>query len=299
MGNILPTRSHDHTFRNWAVGVAIVGSVLGLLVLTNNDNDKACNWPGTECYLYIESDPTGGVIVARSEKDAKLFGEAVADNDTIGVNRLRSSGAVWMEEPGTKVLFLHTTVTLRGVRLLSGPNTGTIAWVPFEWVHGAPPKASEKATPGPAPALSPGPVRSTPVPEPDADVSHVDPAYRSLVQNWFKRHPEFRGPALMADCAPCRDGRLPQGWDAENQHPYYAIGDFNHDGQKDLAVVSRRGDLIIFNGPLRSTGDATFIASINKDDCLFLKQGVLVVGPWASDFIAELRWDGSRYSLHN
>jgi hypothetical protein len=76
------------------------------------------------------------------------------------------------------------------------------------------------------------------------------------------------------------------------------VGDFNHDGLTDVAVVSKRGDLVVFNGPDPTDGNASFTAKLNRNDCIFLKDGVLLAGPWASDFLVTLEWDGKRYSLH-
>jgi TonB family protein len=137
---------------------------------------------------------------------------------------------------------------------------------------------------------------------PSVDVSHLDLEYRPVVQDWFQRNPEFRGPAVMSDCSWCKGGRLPVDWSSDNKHPYYAAGDFNKDSQTDVAVVSKRGDLVIFNGPLRVGMNATFVApyvgTFGGNEYIYYNKNVLIYGPYASDVInGELHWNGRTYSM--
>ena len=99
-----------------------------------------------------------------------------------------------------------------------------------------------------------------------AELSHVDAAYREMIKGWLKRNRRFGALATMADCTVCKRG---EAWGAakgedfwDNKHPYYAVGDFNKDGQTDVAIVSKTGDLVIFNGPLRVDSNGQWVGNI-------------------------------------
>ena len=88
------------------------------------------------------------------------------------------------------------------------------------------------------------------------------PAHQQVVDSWLKSHPGYRV-AMESDCGECNEQiqALRRGmggaWKAiPNYQPYSVVGDFNGDGQRDLAIVvitpitpPKRFQLLVFNGP--------------------------------------------------
>ncbi len=93
-------------------------------------------------------------------------------------------------------------------------------------------------------------------------VSKLQPTHQQVVDSWLQNHPGYRL-AQESDCGECTEQiqaiRRGMGgaWKAvPNYKPYSVVGDFNGDGQKDLAIVvitpftaAKRFQLLIFNGP--------------------------------------------------
>jgi len=90
----------------------------------------------------------------------------------------------------------------------------------------------------------------------------LQPVHQQVVDTWLECHTGFRV-ATELDCGDCKEQieaiRRGMGgaWKAvPNYQPYSMVGDFNGDGQKDLAIVviapitaSKRFQLLVFNGP--------------------------------------------------
>lgn len=151
-----------------------------------------------------------------------------------------------------------------------------------------------------------------------AELSHVDAAYREMIKGWLKRNRGFGTLATMADCKVCKMG---MAWGAakgedywDNKHPYYAVGDFNKDGQTDVAIVSRHGDLVIFNGPLRDDSNGQWVGNIvcgrgnGMGQCNIEATGsyiyykaqkdTFICGSYATEVTCSVRASGNGYIFH-
>lgn len=150
-----------------------------------------------------------------------------------------------------------------------------------------------------------------------AELSHVDAAHRETIKGWLKRNRGFTL-ATMADCTVCNRG---EAWGAakgedfwDNKHPYYAVGDFNKDGQTDVAIVSKHGDLVIFNGPLRGDSNGQWVGNIVcglatgmgqcKPDAsgsyLYYKaqKDIFICGSYGTEVSCSVKPNGDRYLFH-
>jgi hypothetical protein len=87
---------------------------------------------------------------------------------------------------------------------------------------------------------------------------------KGIVAFWLAHHPEYRA-ATDTDCQCVKQiAQMRQGYGGAwkpvpDYHPYIATGDFNGDGERDLAVVVvKRSDpihgfaILVFNGPSKS-----------------------------------------------
>ena len=88
----------------------------------------------------------------------------------------------------------------------------------------------------------------------------MQPAHKKIVENWLVKHPDVRL-ATDGDCG-CKDDieairKYDSFWKNTDFHPYYAVGDFNDDGQEDFAVAviekhpRKFLTVLIFNGPFK------------------------------------------------
>jgi len=98
---------------------------------------------------------------------------------------------------------------------------------------------------------------------PAPQVPSVQPAHLQITQKWLGEHPGSRI-ATERDCGDCseqiaaiRKGMGGAWKPVPGYQPYYSVGDFNGDGQRDFAVVVATQDkspkhfiLLVFNGPL-------------------------------------------------
>lgn len=132
--------------------------------------------------------------------------------------------------------------------------------------------------------------------------------HRAIVERWLQRKPALRL-ATEKDC------KNKEGLEASRQEygrdyqPYYAVGDFNHDGQQDFAVAlvnqqkpSQRFAIAIFNGPFnqkQTNLPAFFADGIDLVDggLVVLSGNRLVAGVFQSDDCVVLRPRGKTYLM--
>jgi hypothetical protein len=131
---------------------------------------------------------------------------------------------------------------------------------------------------------------------------------RGALERWLQSQPKLRL-AIEKDCRNA-DGlaasRVEYGGDYQ---PYYAVGDFNRDGQQDFAVAlingqkrSRRFAIAIFNGPFnqRRPGVPTFFADgidLSEGGLVVLSGNRLVAGMFQSDNCVTLQPRGKSYVM--
>jgi hypothetical protein len=88
----------------------------------------------------------------------------------------------------------------------------------------------------------------------DSVSSSMDAQHRSVLENWLKQKPQLRL-ATAEDIDAEFLGRLKDMSPESAASPFYTVGDFNHDGEKDFAIglvdKNRPGTLVlaVFNGP--------------------------------------------------
>jgi hypothetical protein len=127
-----------------------------------------------------------------------------------------------------------------------------------------------------------------------ASTADLRAPHRATVERWLQRKPALRL-AIEKDC------QNKEGLEASRQEygrdyqPYYAVADFNHDGQPDFAIAlintqknSRRFAIAIFNGPFtqrRTSSPAFFAEGIDLSDggVFVLSGNRLVAGVFQSD----------------
>jgi hypothetical protein len=84
--------------------------------------------------------------------------------------------------------------------------------------------------------------------------SYILPEHRAVLQGWLKDKPELR-PATEADTNADELKLVRDGYTGKPFQAFYAVADFNGDGQKDFAVglinKNKPGSLAlaVFNGP--------------------------------------------------
>lgn len=123
----------------------------------------------------------------------------------------------------------------------------------------------------------------------------LDAKQRMGLLRWLAANPLYA--LIVHDYCGCAD--------AQNENPYVAVGDFNSDGQSDLAVLLGFKDgtagpvaLFIFNGPF--SGDAPTVAFTTsgwaRNDVLYAG-ATLFIGPPESDNGYSLVPKGQTYVL--
>lgn len=86
--------------------------------------------------------------------------------------------------------------------------------------------------------------------------SYILPEHRAVLQSWLKEKPYLR-PALEQDADQNELKLVKEGYTGKPFQAFYAVADFNHDGQKDFAIglINQKQPkslaLAIFNGPFR------------------------------------------------
>lgn len=124
-------------------------------------------------------------------------------------------------------------------------------------------------------------------------------AHRATLEAWLKTRPRLRL-ATEKDCRNIEGLAASRTEYGRDYQPYYAVGDFNRDGQQDFAVAlidgqkrSRRFGIAIFNGPFsqKRAVAAFFAAGMDlSDGGLFVLSGDrLVAGVFQSDDCALLQ----------
>lgn len=141
-----------------------------------------------------------------------------------------------------------------------------------------------------------------------ASTADLRAPHRATVERWLQSKPALRL-ATEKDCqnkAGLEASRQEYGQDYQ---PYYAVGDFNRDGQQDFAVAlinpqkhSRRFAMAIFNGPFTQTrpGLPAFFAEgidLSEGGLVVLSGNRLVAGVFQSDDCVVLRPRGKTYLM--
>lgn len=152
--------------------------------------------------------------------------------------------------------------------------------------------------------LSPSSSERAPIDEPvAADIAPIggdpmaalDAQQRTSLLRWLAANPLYA--LIIHDYCECAD--------VQGNHPYVAVGDFNTDGQTDLAVLAGFKDgtagpvaLFVFNGPFN--GDMPMVAFTatgwTHRDAL-LSGGELFIGPSESDNGYSVVPKGQTYEL--
>jgi len=126
--------------------------------------------------------------------------------------------------------------------------------------------------------------------------AYIKASHREVIEKWLASSPRRANLRVATD----RDCRNKEGLAAErnerrNYQPYYAVGDFNHDGREDFAVAfiderkrRNRFSFAIFNGPFKP---GTVPAYLNQDTDLSLMGFHWHVGPKNHLLIGEFQSD--------
>ncbi len=134
--------------------------------------------------------------------------------------------------------------------------------------------------------------------------------HRMVVQAWLAHNKRLRL-ATEKDVMDRESLRRQRETSGQSYHPFYAVGDFNSDGQQDFAVTlvsSRRRAkvmaLALFNGPFRAgknSRPAFFEEGFEPSDWLFFRPDdrLLLVGPPESDNCFILKPRGRKYILED
>lgn len=141
-----------------------------------------------------------------------------------------------------------------------------------------------------------------------SSTADLGPAHRATLERWLQGKPTLRL-AIEKDCQNKEGLEASRQEYGRNYQPYYAVGDFNRDGQQDFAIAlinnqnsSRRFAIAIFNGPFsqtRPSSPAFFAQKIElSEGGLVVRSGNrLVVGVFQSDDCVVLRPRGRTYVM--
>lgn len=137
--------------------------------------------------------------------------------------------------------------------------------------------------------------------------------HRTVLQQWLAGKPRLRL-ATEKDCLNKEGLKATRQENGQNYQPYYAVGDFNHDGQEDFAVAlinpgkrARKFAIAIFNGPFsprdprHAIVPAFFTEGIDLSDggLVVLSGNRLVAGVFQTDNCVVLRPSGRTYVMKN
>lgn len=143
--------------------------------------------------------------------------------------------------------------------------------------------------------------------------SYLHAPHRAVLQQWLPGKTTLRL-ATEKDCVNKEGLKATRQENGQNYQPYYAVGDFNRDGQGDFAVVlinqgkrSGRFAIAIFNGPFspgnprRASVPAFFTEGVDLSDggLVVLQGNRLVAGVFQTDNCVVLRPSGRRYVMKN
>lgn len=127
-----------------------------------------------------------------------------------------------------------------------------------------------------------------------ASAADLRAAHRATLESWLQSRPQLRL-ATEKDCRNLEGLAASRAEYGRDYQPYYAVGDFNRDGQQDFAVAlingqkrTRKFAIAIFNGPFnqrRPSLPAFFVEGIDLTEggLVVLSGGRLVAGVFQSD----------------
>lgn len=134
--------------------------------------------------------------------------------------------------------------------------------------------------------------------------------HRAPLESWLQSKPRLRL-AIEKDCLNREGLAASRAEYGRDYQPYYAVGDFNRDGQQDFAVAlingqkrSRKFAIAIFNGPFnqrRPSLPAFFAEGIDLSEggLVVLSGGRLVAGVFQSDNCVVLQPRRRTYVMKN
>ncbi len=140
--------------------------------------------------------------------------------------------------------------------------------------------------------------------------TYIRSQHRTVLTQWLKTKPALRL-ATEADCKNKEGLAATRQENGKNYQPYYALGDFNRDGQGDFAVAlinegrrSRRFAIAIFNGPFNAKSLPTpnfFTEGTDLSDggLVVLTGDRLVAGVFQSDDCVRLLPRGKTYVMRS
>ena len=132
--------------------------------------------------------------------------------------------------------------------------------------------------------------------------------HRATLERWLQGKPALRL-ATEKDCQNKEGLAASRAEYGRDYQPYYAVGDFNRDGQQDFAVAlingqkrSRKFAIAIFNGPFnqkRTNLPAFFTegSDLSEGGLFVLSGNRLVAGVFQSDNCVVLRPRGRTYAM--
>lgn len=151
-------------------------------------------------------------------------------------------------------------------------------------------------------------VTITPVRGQVDSATYVLASHRNLLSQWLKTRPGLRL-ATERDCANREGLSATRQENGASYQPYYAVGDFNRDGQPDFAVAlisenrrSRRFAVAIFNGPFTASRSNTpnFLADgidLSDGGLVWLSGNRLLAGVFQSDDCVRFIARGKTYLM--
>ena len=140
--------------------------------------------------------------------------------------------------------------------------------------------------------------------------AHLRGQHRELLNAWLEKKPAFRL-AMETDCQNTIGLAATRQEYGAAYHPYYAVGDFNRDGQEDFAVAlidrqrhSRKFAIAIFNGPhaLRPGLTPSFLTTnidLSDGGLIVRANYPLIAGVFQSDDCVQLRPRGRTYIIRS
>lgn len=127
-----------------------------------------------------------------------------------------------------------------------------------------------------------------------ASATDLRAAHRATLDSWLQSKPRLRL-ATEKDCRNLEGLAASRAEYGRDYQPYYAVGDFNRDGQQDFAVAlindqkrSRKFAIAVFNGPFnqRRPSLPAFFAEgmdLSEGGLVVLSANRLVAGVFQSD----------------
>ncbi|MFA5991634.1 MAG: hypothetical protein WC794_05335, partial [Candidatus Doudnabacteria bacterium] len=268
----------------WCDDIRLVDMQLGLITsvqLTKSGTSGGVTWSPDDKYALVKWSHGGEVGLTclnleslkvtdtPSDFIRELFGYETGDIDgppkgvdySLPFPDLEMNDAKWKDSQQVeiqgwvfKIRWTGSVTTLeKSWRIAVLFSVPSLAVVSDKKIQGEEPEGSENPTASSDFESTLSPVLPVTPDVMDEDLSHVNGEHRPMVQGWLNAHSQWRL-ATVADCK-C-DTYLPaiQKY-FYNEHPYYVVGDFNRDRQRDVAVMavnktSGSIELVVFTGPL-------------------------------------------------